>query len=184
MRSWKAKLGGKACPEPHASFYSTEWGKSNFRTTVELSPPPNLTALKPGDFVDAELELAVFPAEAQAYYGPNVAFRKALETDADTWRLVQREAAGNAQRVTAQKGRVERSYPLVLSVNRKEAAFDLAGGIGYVPVTFTGLRDYRGYELWVDGRQLDQSVHGNDFWQTDYDEIHRQWRLTFNVPRA
>jgi len=128
----------------------------------------------------------VFPAEAQAYYGPNAAFRKALETDADTWRLVQREAASNALSVSARKGRLESIYPLVLSANRKEeAACDLTGGgLGYIPVTFTGLRDYRGYELWVDGRQLDQSVHGNDFWQTDYDEIHQQWRLTFNIPRT
>ena len=185
VRSWKAKLGGKACPEPHASFYATEWGKGNFRTTVELSPPPNLTALQPGDFVEAELELVVFPADAQAYYGPNAAFRKALERDADTWHLVQREAAGNALRVTTTKGRVERHYPLVLSVNRKnEAAFNLLGGLGFVPVTFTGLHDSRGLDLWVDGHRLDQSVHGNDFWQTDYDEARRQWSLTFNVPRT
>ena len=184
VRSWSARLGGKRCLEPRASCYATEWGKGNFRTTLELSPPPNLTALKPGDFVEAELELVVFPAEAQAYYGPNVAFRKALETDADTWRLVQRESAGNALRVVAGKGRVERIYPLVLAVNRKnEAACDLIGGIGYVPVTFTGLRDYRGFDLWLDGGRLDQSVHGNDFWQAEFDEIRQQWRLTFNVPR-
>ena len=151
---------------------------------MELSPPPNLTTLKPGDFVEAELELVVFPAEAKSYYGPNAAFRRALETDADTWRLVQREATGNALRVTTTKGRVERHYPLVLSVNRKnEAACDLLGGLGFVPMTFTGLRDCRGFDLWLDGRRLDQSVHGNDFWQTDYDEIRQRWRITFNVPR-
>jgi len=98
---------------------------------------------------------------------------------------VQREAAGNALRVTTTKGRVERDYPLVLSVNRKnEAAFNLLGGLGFVPVTFTGLHDSRGLDLWVDGHRLDQSVHGNDFWQTDYDEARRQWSLTFNVPRT
>jgi hypothetical protein len=107
-----------------------------------------------------------------------------LEPGADTWRLVHREAAGNALLVTAHKGRLERSYPLVMSANRNsEAACNLTGGIGFVPVTFTGLRDYRGFDLWIDGRRFDQSVHGNDFWQAEYDEIHQRWRLTFNVPR-
>ena len=85
----------------------------------------------------------------------------------------------------AEKGRVERNYPLVLSVNGKnEATCDLIGGIGYVRVTFTWWRDYRGFDLWLDGGRLDQSVHGNDFWQAEFDEIRQQWRLTFNVPRT
>ena len=97
---------------------------------------------------------------------------------------MQREAAGDALQVVSRKGKVQRSYPLVLSVNRKEkASCTLSGGIGYVPVTFTGLSFYRGFELLVDGQPLDQAVHGNDSWQTDYDEIRQQWRLTFNVPR-
>jgi hypothetical protein len=177
-------LGGKACPQPHVSFYETEPRKGNFRTVAELSPPPGITTLKPGDFVEAELELVVFPADAGAYYGPNQGFRKALEKDADTWRLVQREAAGNSLRVTPEKGRVERNYPLALAVDRKQqAACSLAGGVGYVPVTFTGLNDYRGYELLVDGQPLDQAVHGNDFWQTDYEPARRQWSVTYNLMR-
>src|SRR5207247_7160835 len=97
---------------------------------------------------------------------------------------VQREAARTALQVASRKGNVQRSYPLVLSVNRKgEASCTLSGGIGYVPVTFTGLSFYRGFGLLVDGQRLDQAVHGNDFWQTDYDEIRQQWRLTYNIIR-
>ncbi len=184
VRSWKALLGGKTSAQPHASFYATEWGKGNFRTVIELSPPPELTRLKPGDFVEAELELVEFPTEPGAYYGPNAAFRETLEQDADTWLLVHREAAANALQVSARTGRMQHRYPISVSVNRKEAATCiLSGGLGYVPVSFIGLRDYRGFDLWIDGRRLDQSVHGNDFWQADYDEVRQQWRLTFNVPR-
>ena len=114
VRSWKAVLGGKPCPQPHASFFATEYGKGNFRTVVELSPPPDLPALQRGDFVEADVELVVFPADPKAYYGPNTTFRKALEADADTWRLVQREAAGNALQVTQRTGKVTRNYPLAL----------------------------------------------------------------------
>jgi len=184
VRSWNAVLGGSRCPQPHASFYATEWGKGNFRTVVELSPPPELTALKPGDFVEAEVELVMFPAEAQTYYGPNKAFRKALESDADTWRLVHREARGNRLQIQLRNGKVERNYPLVLSVDRNwRAVCTLSGGTGYVPVTFTGLRDYRQFELLLDQKPLNQAVHGNDFWQTDYDEVRKEWRITYNLQR-
>ena len=52
-----------------------------------------------------------------------------------------------------------------------------------MPVTFTGLNDYSGFELLVNGERLNQAVHGNDFWQTDYDEVRKQWRITYNLLR-
>jgi hypothetical protein len=184
VRSWKAVLGGKPCGQPHASFFATEYGKGNFRTVVELSTPASVLALQRGDFVEADIELVVFPADPQAYYGPNTTFRKVLDTDADTWRMVQREAAGNALQVTRRAGKVTRNYPLALMADAKgRAACDVTGGIGYAPVTFSGLKDYRGFELLVDGHPLNQAVHGNDFWQTDYDASQGCWRLTYNVLR-
>ena len=184
VRSWKALLGGKPCSQPYASFFASEWGKRNFHTVIELSPPPDLEILRRGDFVEADVELVTFPADARAYYGPNQAFQKSLEQDADTWRLVQREAAGNSLRITPSRGEVGRSYPVSVTVDRKDrAACEIAGGIGYVPVTFSGLRDYWGYELLVDGRPLNQAIHGNDFWQTDYDSEHKKWRITYNILR-
>ena len=35
----------------------------------------------------------------------------------------------------------------------------------------------------VDGHPLNQAVHGNDFWQTDYDAAQGRWRLTYNLLR-
>lgn len=184
VRSWKAVLGGKACPQPHASFYATEWGKGNYRTSIELSPPPGIVALRAGDFVEADVELVIFPAEAWAYYGPNAPFRAALSKDADTGRLVAREAAGNALQVRLRRGRLDRSYPLSIAVDRHQRAeFDLVGGLGYVPLTFRGLTDHCGYEMLIDGVRLDQAVHGNDFWQTDYDSVRRLWSVTYNISR-
>jgi hypothetical protein len=29
---------------------------------------------------------------------------------------------------------------------------------------------------------VNQSIHGNDFWQTDYDADTRRWSHTFNIP--
>ena len=184
VRAWKAVLGGKPCRQPHASFFATEWGRGNFRTTVELSPPPGVSELRPGDFVEAEVELVMLPADPPAYYGPNAAFRKALAQDAGTWRLVQREAAANALEVRLTAGKVASNYPLAVTVNPEgRAAGTLSGGIGYVPVTFRGLKDYRDFVLLVDGVPLNQAVHGGDFWQTDYDVPSQRWQITYNLPR-
>lgn len=184
VRSWKAVLGGHPAL-PHASFYCTEWGKNNFRTVVELAPPLGLKELLPGDFVDADLEFVVFPADAAAYYGPDKDFGAALARDADTWRMVQREAAGNALHCEASRGTVLKSYPLRIAVDDgQNAEVTVHGGLGYVPVTFTGLTEPAGYTLFIDGQRVNQAVHGNDFWQTDFDSTTQRWQQTFNLVLA
>ena len=60
--------------------------------------------------------------------------------------------------------------------------FTFAGGLGYVPVTFEGLDSANGYRLEVDGVELDQSVHGNDFWQSDFNPSSGKWSRTYNLP--
>ena len=30
--------------------------------------------------------------------------------------------------------------------------------------------------------KFNQSVHGNDFWQTDFDVATQSWSLTYNLP--
>ena len=182
VRQWKAVLGGKPAPLPYAAAFCTEWGRGNHRTVLELTPPPEISALQPGDFVETDLELVVFPSDASAYYGPDTTFRAALEKHADTWRLVHREASGNALRVKPSRGTLLRSYPIELAVNGQQTAeVNVSSGLGYVPVTFTGLSAPNGYALQLDGQRVDQSVHGNDFWQTDYDPVKKQCRMTFNV---
>lgn len=182
VRAWRAVLGGQPSPQPHASFVCTEWGTGNHRTVIELAPPPGVMKLRPGDFVEADLELVVFPADAAAYYGSDKSFRKTLERDADTWRLVHNESSGNALKVGARRGTVVNRYPLVVAVDdQQRAEVTVRGGLGYVPVTFTGLPNPRGWRLLMDDKPVNQSVHGNDFWQTDYDAGKKEWRMTFNV---
>ena len=64
--------------------------------------------------------------------------------------------------------------------------FTLSGGLGYVPVTISGLSDYRGFRLEhkVDGNwtEIDQSRHGKDYWQTDFDPQTQRWELTYSLP--
>ena len=55
-----------------------------------------------------------------------------------------------------------------------------------VPIRFQGLKSSDGYRLYqvVNGKRVkfDQSVHGNDFWQTDYDALADTYTVTYNVP--
>ena len=184
LRQWRARLGAKDGVAPHFSTYGNEWGKGNFKTVIELSPPPGLSMLAPGDFVEAEVELVVFPTEAKSYYGSNELFRAALAANADTWHLVHREASGNALSVNASRGTMQRSLPLVLAADRSgRAEVVVDGGLGWLPVTFTGLTSHRGFELRVNGRPFSQAVHVNDYWQTDYDSHTGAWSQTFNLPR-
>ena len=94
----------------------------------------------------ADLELVVFPADAAAYYGPDKEFKDALAGAANTWKPVQREAAGNALKCDAKHGSVLNPYPLKIAVDAKQTAeITIKGGLGYLPVTFTGLTAASGY---------------------------------------
>lgn len=180
IRSWSARLGGKA-----AAPWMVERGvkaRGSDTSTADLVPPPGVTRLERGDFVEATFEHIVMPQFLDDYYGPNEALRDALREHANTWRMIHREAECNDRRVVMKTGELERTFPDVrLRADDDAAEFTMEGGIGYVPVTITGLTTPRGFALLVDGKRVDQSVHGKDFWQTDYDAVAKRWSLTFNV---
>ncbi|MEP2776155.1 MAG: LamG-like jellyroll fold domain-containing protein [Luteolibacter sp.] len=182
VRSWKAKLGGK-----DASAWMAEHGVtrgSSESSTADFVPPPGVTRLLPGDFIEATFEHIVMPQSAETYYGPNEALRSALAKGGNTWRMIQREAAGNHLDVQVSQGTLVRSHPdvRIAATATGAAAFTLKGGLAYIPVTFTGLATYQGYDLLIDGKVLDQSIHGNDFWQTDFDPVSKTWSRTYNIP--
>jgi len=152
-------------------------------STVDFVPPPGVARLEPGDFVEATFEHVIVPQAAEDYYGPNEALREALRKDADTWRMIHREAVGNDRNVTMTRGSLVGLFPAVrVRAVRDAAAFTLAGGLGYVPITVEGLSSPDGYTLRIDGRPVDQGVHGRDFWQADDDADSKRWSLTYTVP--
>lgn len=175
VRSWRAVLGGRPA-SPHLATYGTEWGRSNHRTSIDLVPPPDVTELKPGDFIEAELELVVFPAKAAAYYGPDSLFRGMLDRDADSWRPVHREARGNALQPVAKLGTIVNAYPLVVAVDQDQhAQVTVSGGLGHLPVTLTGLKSPQGHRVLVNGQPLTA-------WQTDWNASTQRWQIVCNVP--
>ncbi|MGI9571076.1 MAG: hypothetical protein ACR2PH_15385, partial [Desulfobulbia bacterium] len=184
IRSYSAKLGGVVDNTPYASVYGTHDVMPS--ANVELTVPDTLTQLLPGDYIEMEIVYVVMPQFAADYYGPNANLASALTTMEDTWQMINREAVGNDLTVTASTGTVITEYPIKIKALRNQAQFIVNGGLGYVPMTFTDLQDYSGFTLernnsgtWT---AIDQSTHGNDFWQTDYDPVSNTWEITYTVP--
>jgi hypothetical protein len=181
IREWKAKLGGK-----DAAPWIAERGLTRYRkdsSTLDLLPPSGVKFLAAGDFLETTIEFIIMPQAATDYYGPNTDLRAALTADANTWRMIQREAIGNDRQVEIKTGKLLGTHPaLLISTDHDAAELTLKGGLGHVPITFTGLTSPRGHSLHHNGQPLNQSIHGSDFWQTDYDAKTQTWSHTYNVP--
>ena len=181
IRAWSARLGGRDTPPWIAERGVDARGTKS--SVIDVLPPPGVTRLLPGDKLDAVVEMIVVPQSAEDYLGPNEALREALARDGNTWRMIRREATGNDRGVKVGTGRLVRLHPdIEVRADDGVAAFTFAGGLGYVPVTISGLRAPGDFSLTVDGRVIDQSVHGRDWWQTDYDPAMKRWSFTFNLP--
>jgi hypothetical protein len=100
--------------------------------------------------------------------------------------MIQREAVGNDLAVQCTAGTVRQNYPVRIAADASgRAEFRIRGGVGHVPIAIEGLPSHRGGRLlrregdaW---KPIDQSVHGNDFWQTDFAPDLAAWRITYNV---
>ncbi len=185
VRRWKARLGGKPVLTPYLASYGTENGPHS--ANAELAPPTDVDRLLPGDFVEAELELVILPMAAADYYGPDSDLRAALTNGANTWRMVHREARGNDLRVRALNGQLMRRTPIeIRSRDGRSARFEVTGGLGYVPITFSGLRSAAPFTLTVEAgghkTNVDQSVHGNDWYQVTREASSGAWAVTVNLP--
>ncbi|NNE90289.1 MAG: hypothetical protein HKN23_01445, partial [Verrucomicrobiales bacterium] len=181
IRSWEARLGGTDAA-PWIAERGLEFG-GNSSSTADLVPPPAVTRLEPGDFVEATIEHVVLPQFGGDYYGPNDALRAALAKHENTWRMVHREAVGNDREIKTSTGELILRFPDIrIAAASDSAEFTLTGGLGYVPVTISGLSTHRDFVLLVDGKPVDQSVHGNDFWQADFDSKSKTWSRTWSLP--
>jgi hypothetical protein len=185
IRSWKSRINGVDKVPPYwAEFGTEDIGWTQQTSIINIVPPPDVKGFKAGDYLEAEIELIVIPRKGEEYFGPNVNLKTALARDANTWKMVQREVLGNDLSVDMIRGTLQRSYPIQIKVAGGHAAqFKVTGGMGYVPVTFTGVHGYREpvLEEKVNGvwKKIDQSNYGKDFWQADC--YQGSWDITYNV---
>lgn len=176
VRSWSARINGQDNVAPH--FVSNG-------SRIDLVPPAGVSSLKAGDHVEAVIDRVYFGQAATAYYGGDVNLTTAMQGYGNTNQMVLREAIGNNLAVVVTSGALEESYPIRIRTLNNQAQFRVTRGLGYVPMTFTGITDYRKPLLeeyvganWV---AIDQSTAGKDFWQADYDPVAAAWEITFNV---
>jgi len=187
IRSYRARFGGKEYRNPTISvpLYRREQG-SKPNLDLLLVPPSKVEGFQPGDELDMELEWVSVPNIAEDYYGPNEAFRALLKAHPNSWTPIFREAVGNDLKVNVWGGRLLTAYPVIVRAEAGEVVVDIEGGVGKVPIRFEGLQRANGYTLYElqDGKRvpLDQSVRGNDFWQTDIDPASNTWMRTYNLP--
>ncbi|MCP4262374.1 MAG: hypothetical protein GY774_33465 [Planctomycetes bacterium] len=155
---------------------------------IEILPPADVTDFRRGDWIALDLELITLPRVADDYYGPNLTFRTHLTENPTSWKTTYREAIGNDLEVKVTGGRMMRNYPLVIHVEKPEVTVSIKGGIGAVPIRFEGLKSSVGLRLYriVNGEPMpfEQAVHGNDFWQTDYNPAQDTWSITYNIKLA
>ena len=184
VRHYKAVIGGRTYTNPTFSAPVHKTDPPNL--DIELLPPAGIRQFSQGDRVELDLELITLPRFADDYYGPNETFRRHLAENPNSWKTTYREARGNDVELVVSGGRVSQSYPIVIRVDKPQVGVTIQGGIGAVPIRFEGLKNSKGYCLYqvIKGKRkpFDQSVHGNDFWQTDYDAATDSYAMTFNLP--
>ena len=186
IRSFKANIGGKEYTNPtiaFPAFQSAGEGKPNL--DFLMTAPEGVTDFNPGDTIEFNVEWITLPRVAADYYGPNETFRKHVAENPSSWKTTYREAIGNNLKVSVNGGTLLNNYPIIIQTDKQEVTVDIDGGVGFVPIRFEGLKQAKGYALYqvIDGKEvkLDQSVHGNDFWQTDYDVKTNRFKMTFNL---
>jgi len=187
IRSYRAVFDGETYNSPTISMPVHKVQKDG-RCDLDLIlvPPEGVAEFKPDDTVEMDLEWITLPRVAGDYYGPNGAFRTHLAANPRSWKTVFREARGNDLNVTVDGGVAAHTYPIIIRASQPEIRVDIRGGVGAVPIRFDGLETPSGYVLFrdVDGQlvPLDQSVHGNDYWQTAYDALSNSYRMSYNLP--
>ena len=184
VRQYQAVVGGKTYTNPTISAPVHKANPTNL--DIELLPPAGVSQFSKGDRIELDLELITLPREADDYYGPNESFRKHLADNPNSWKTTYREATRNDLKVNVSGGRALQNYPLVVKVEKPEVTVTINGGVGAVPIRFEGVESrvrYRLYQV-VNGERVafDQSVHDNDFWQTDYDAATNLYKMTYNLP--
>ncbi len=199
VRQFEADIGGTRVTTPHISLHQTYNG-GYAQTSFELSLPYEDGApwcgapcggqtnfIPAGSTVEAIVEYLVPPAGS--YYGDSdwlTAFDSARWNTAD---MMLELASKGALDVTAAVGTLVSTYPIEVASAEGITAGELTvqGGLGYHPVSFSGLVRHDGWKLQRrtddDWETLDASSSvGNDWWQATHDARTDTWTLTYSVP--
>lgn len=194
MLSWSAEINGKHYSKPSVSIKVCKamYGAYNIPcSVVELGAPAEAGGIiKKGSMVEGVVQFIPLPTHVgegeNGYYGHDEGILGVQGGDEFIKNLAMHFVRGERISLNAGKGKVIGLYPATVLVENDEAEITLKGGTGHVALTFSGVSSYSGYILeqkkgdeWV---KVDQSVHGNDYWQCWFDAKDKTYQLTYNVP--
>lgn len=187
VRDYEAKLNGKTYTDPTVNFRKVGTNNEKQLAFELTSPAAAGKKIEKGGTVDLTVELVALPQTTDTWYGASD-YMTATTSLFNTPEQGLQQAQNGHLTVQAATGTLLSTYPIILEADNSEnvvAQFSLTGGLGYVPVRFTDLESYCGYELQVQKgnswEKVDQSVSGNDFWQCDYVYSTQSYTLTYNV---
>lgn len=188
--SYNATLNGKTYDKPSFNLRNT----MNYNIPciqVELCPPAEVgNKILKGSTVEGVVEYINLPVTKEQYYGPSQVMKGFPQEEFNTWKLAYRYAVGNKTTVTATVGKVLKQVPIYVETVDQDvmAEITVKGGVSYVPLTFTNVKSSKGFELQVKKgdtwEKVDQSVYGNDYWQTWYDNDTKAYEITYNVEHS
>lgn len=192
VRSYKASFGGKEYNTPYFRERSTSraftQALASNPTSYSLVPPSGITSFSAGDSIETLVECLILPKQRVDYYGSDTIFANALATYGDSVALFIREAQGNIVKAHSTTNTISNDvYPIRVKTLNNEATLMLVGGKNYVPIVFEGLSHVDNPKLWksvgtcYDWVEIDQSTHGKDFWQADYQNETNTFDLIYNV---
>ena len=198
VREFRLTAGGKELKTPHINITRTNNGRSQMAFQLGLPHDPKGAWCGPacaskqrfvpkGARLQATVEYLVLPADKSRYYGPNAYLKAVPAAEYKSPGLMRRMAERNIIDATAQVGEVVSTYPVEVAVAGGELAADvtLTGGAGRTAVRFSGLDSAVGWKLqhWVQGAwtTVDQSVHGKDWWQADFDAETKTFTLSYSL---
>jgi len=188
VRSYEATIGGVTTSTPHINIMRTNnggWSQMSF----ELGIPYDSSSLvvPAGSVLTATVEYLVPPAEKSAYYGASDYLLDMPELSYQSTDMMLELAAGNRLAIVPTVGSLARTHPIELHASAGPIAvqFMMTGGLGYTPVTISGLARPDGWRLekkvdtlW---QPLAQEVEGNDYWQAYDDVTSGHFDLVFNL---
>ena len=200
VRNFRADIGGTVITTPHINLRRT-YNQSMSQYGFELGLPDETGSpwcgdacggqsrfVPAGSSVSATIEYLVPPADASRYYGESAHL---LALPAESWNstaMMLSLASGNHMEVETFTGTLLQNPPIEIRTVLGQVAADIriTGGLAYTPLTFHGLERHEGWRLEreISGvwETVDQSVHGKDFAQVDYDSDSSTWSVTVAVP--
>lgn len=187
IRSYRAVIDGNEYLSPTIAFPAFQpAGEGLSNLDCLMTAPDGVSEFNAGDRIEFEVEWITLPRVADDYYGPNDIFREHVAQNPSSWKTTYREAIGNELELEVNGGTVLNHYPIIVHADQNVVRVIIDGGVGYVPIRFEGLPSAAAQTLYqvIDGKEVpfNQSVHGNDFWQTDYDAATGTFKRSFNLP--